>query len=167
MAHFVKIYIEREMEVQLFKTDSRDALFSLYMFFLKKQGIKVTYENIGGKMRGGNTYFEEMVGAIFLAFVFFIAINIKFPQNSAELYEALNETAKNPESVVTDLIENNKVDLLKAQEIIEDFGVDRVYEIKDNFEGTMDPIFKNKTKNGIIKSIIGVGANAMKIMPYK
>ena len=152
------------MEVQLFKTDSRDALFSLYMFFLKKQGIKVTYENIGGKMRGGNTYFEEMVGAIFLAFVFFIAINIKFPQNSAELYEALNETAKNPESVVTDLIENNKVDLLKAQEIIEDFGVDRVYEIKDNFEGTMDPIFKNKTKNGIIKSIIGVGANAMKII---
>jgi hypothetical protein len=99
-----------------------------------------------------------------LAFVFFIAINIKFPQNSAELHEALNETAKNPESVVTDLIENNKVDLLKAQEIIEDFGVDRVYEIKDNFEGTMDPIFKNKTKNGIIKSIIGVGANAMKII---
>jgi hypothetical protein len=45
-----------------------------------------------------------MVGAIFWAFVFFIAINIKFPQNSAELHEALNETAKNPESVVTDLM---------------------------------------------------------------
>jgi hypothetical protein len=105
-----------------------------------------------------------MVGAIFLAFVFFIAINIKFPQNSAELHKALNEAAKNPESVVTDLIENNKDDLLKAQEIIEDFGVDRVYEIKDNFEGTIDPIFKNKTKNAIIKSIIGVGANAMKII---
>jgi len=152
------------MEDQLFKTDSRDALLSLYMFFLEKKGIKVIYENRGGKMRGGNTYFEEMVGAIFLAFVFFIAINIKFPQNSAELHKALNEAAKNPESVVTDLIENNKDDLLKAQEIIEDFGVDRVYEIKDNFEGTIDPIFKNKTKNAIIKSIIGVGANAMKII---
>jgi hypothetical protein len=152
------------MEVQLFKTDSRDALLSLYMLFLKEQGFNVTYENRGGKMRGGYINFEEMVGAMFLAFVFFIAINIKFPQNSAELHEELKKTADNPKSVVKGLIENNKDDLLKAQEIIEYFEVDQVYKIKDNFEGTIDPIFKNKTKNGIIKSIIGVGANAMKII---
>ena len=149
------------MEVQLFKTDSIDALLSLYTFFRKEQGFNVTYENMGGKLRGGNTYFEEMVGSIFLAFVFFIAINIKFPQNSAELHEALNSAAENPESVVTDLILNNKKELLEAQERIENFGVDRVYEIKDDITHTMNPILKKNTKEEIMHGVISVAADAM------
>ena len=153
---------KREMEYQLFKTDSRDALLSLNMFFLKKKGIQVIYENKGDKIRGGNPYFEVMVEGFFLAFVFFIAINIKFPQNSAELHEALIEAATNPESVVTDLIENNKDGLLEAQKIIEDFEVHDVYKIKDNFEGTIDPIFKKNNKKEFMKGVITVAASAMK-----
>lgn len=149
------------MEVQLFKTDSRDALLSLYMFFLKKQGFNVTYENKGGKMRGG-AWLDEPVYAIFLAFVFFIAINIKFPQNSAELHKALNEAATNPASVVTDLIKNNKEQLLQAEDIIEDFGVHRVHEIEYDITHTMDNIFQKNTKEAIMHGVISVAANAMR-----
>jgi hypothetical protein len=162
-----------EMKVQGFKTDSRDALLSLYMFFLEKEGFKVIYEKRGDKMSGGKIDFENFVGAIFLAFVFFIAINIKFPQNSAELHKALNKAAKDPESVVTGLIKNNTDDLLKAQEIIEDFGVDRVNEIEDNdykieddITDILNHIFQNNNKEKIIEGVINVGAKAMKILEH-
>ena len=160
------------MGVQLFKTDSIDALLSLYMFFLKKEGgFIVTYENRGGKMSGGDSYFEKIVQYMFLAFIFFIAINIKFPQNSAQLHEALNKAAKDPESVVTDLIENNKDKLLEAEEIIEEFGLRRVneiedndYKIEDNITDTINPIFKQNTPEAILEGVISVASHAMKIL---
>jgi hypothetical protein len=175
------------MEVQLFKTDSIDALLSLYMFFLKKKGIKVIYDNIGSKMSGGGYTFTNFVEALFLAFIFFVAINIIFPPNSAELHEALKKAANYPEKAVDELIKLNTDKLIQAHDIIEDFddkneefgdkneefGLHRIdehkyndYNIEDDITDTLNPIFKNNNKKKIIEGVIVVGAKAMKILEH-
>ena len=150
------------MEVQL----QRDALLSIYMFFLEIHGHKVIYENIGGgKMRGGNSYFENVVVSIFMAFVVFVTINIVNALDDQKLQKTLQQASSNPKEVVDDMFLNHKQQVLQAGEKI----AQRVQN-GDKIEGSnvneiINPIFKGVQSNEeVLERVQEVAADALKTM---
>lgn len=153
-----------EAENKLFKTESIDALISLYAHFLENQGYKVSVETEPGVMKGGENSFELVVlRAIFMAVCFYLAITYS-GESGKNVDETLKKAATNPEEVVKDMIENHPEDLAKAQQRIEDFQFSDVYAIQDgSIENTLMPVLKNvKTQKEIINAVAGVAAAASK-----
>jgi len=153
------------MEVQLLKEKLTNAVLSLYMYFLKILGFNVTYENRGGKMRGG-ALLDETVYAIYFAFFFIIVISNIFPPDSKELGEALDLAVSGPEQLVEKLIAENPDEINKTQQLIEDFGLESseylVSKIEGNITTSVNRLLKDKnSEKAIVDVMTGVAANAM------
>lgn len=153
------------MEVQLFKNKLTDALLSLYMYFLKMQGVNVTYEDRNGKMSGG-ALLDETVYAMYLTFFFIIVITNIFPPDSKELGTALDLAVSAPHNFVEELIADNPDEIDQTRQLIEYYGLqyseNLVSKIEGNITTTVNKLFKDKnSKNAIVDVMIGVAANAM------
>ena len=160
------------MDIQLFKTKLTDVALSLYMYFLKIQGINVTYEDKDkihtDKMSGGALWelLNPTVYAMYFTFFFIIAITITFPPDSKELSTALDLAVSAPGKLLEQIIADNPEKINETQQLIEQYGLTHSQNLVSNIDGditnTVNKLFKDKTsKNAIVDVMIDVAANAM------
>ena len=93
-------------DVKTLKTKIIDALLSLYMYFLEKQGIKVIYENENERLMKGGSPANWL--AFVLAIIFCIATISATNTSSPEVMnDALDDITTNPGQSVNLLFRNN------------------------------------------------------------
>ena len=166
------------MDIQLFKTKLTDVALSLYMYFLKIQGINVTYEDKDkihtDKMSGGALWelLNPTVYAMYFTFFFIIAITITFPPDSKELSTALDLAVSAPGKLLEQIIADNPEKINETQQLIEQYGLTHSQNLVSNIDGditnTVNKLFKDKTsKNAIVYGMIDVAANAMSTITQK
>ena len=107
-------------EVAILKDKTLDAILALYLYFLEKQGVKVSYEKKGGKMKGGEKPLIQIIlEAIIAAVVYFLIVTGKKFNTKEEVLEDLNNLISNPGKTVDEINKNtDPTEIKELQETI-------------------------------------------------
>ena len=135
------------MEVATLKDKTTDAILSIYMNLLEKQGIKVIDETKPGPgtMTGGEKPIYQMMFEAFLgAIIVYITIVITQKVNKPEdLFKVLDDVTSNPNKIVTELTKEHSKELNDVKERVTNSSIGSGTTLKLDTEISTDIVEKN------------------------
>ena len=147
----------------------KEMLFNFYLHFLRKEGVVVKEEFVGGARKDEEKPFlEVMIDSFFQAILVTIVIIILVVRNEFDIDEFFKGAKSNPAKIVDDITKNHNEELFEAIQMVSESKVDTINAIEEeDLQEVLDDKVSNTDDTKKLTSDLAILAKSLHVKTGK